>query len=362
MRLGIIARADRGGLAAQTLDTVRWLQPDRVLVIDLGAAGRGPTELWKVTDAAPNADVHVAVTDATCHPTDAEVVHFVDGLDVIWSAETLYHPRFTDHAEAAGCATVLQANPELIRRDHTPPTRMWLPSTWEFERAPDARIMCQPIDLTRHPPRPAPTEVRNLFTIAAPAMLDRNGTQLTTSAMRWVNGPKTLTIHGDPRNPKQRRGPWRMPPRIRQVTMRLVEEVPDNSDVWPDEVDVFVLPRRYGGLSLPLDEAAARGLPIVTLDLPPQNEWVHPAGLVPAVRQKQMRMPGSFDGHGQLLTDGLFQCYKAAPQQIAVAINQLADDPTLLAEAAQASRRRAEALSWERQLPVWREALTEACR
>lgn len=353
MNLGVIARADRGGLAAQTLDVARHLQPARILVVDLGPAGRGPTEIDKVTGAYQLAEVMVSVTDERCHPTEDEVTRFVAGLDVVWSAETLYHPETARIAADAGCATVLHCNPELVRRDHVPPTAMWLPTSWEAHRVPEAKVVPHPVDTERFRPRAAPERVEELFHLPAPAMLDRNGTDLVLPGLRDFPHPARLTIHGDPRPPRRRRGTWRHPPRVRNVTIEIAAETSDNADLWNRPIDLFLLPRRYGGLSLPLAEAAAQALPIVTLDLEPQNAWCHPAGLIPPIPQRRRAFPGSFDGKGGVIAGGEFAIHKASPQVLSKRLAALADDAGTLREMSDASRRWAEANSWLALKPLW---------
>lgn len=352
VKVGVIARADRGGLAAQSLSVIHHMQPARVMLIDLHGSGRGPTEPAKVTRAHPDAEVMHIRTGPQNFPTDDETRAFVDGLDVVWSAETFYHPRLVDYARDAGCATVLHANPELWRADHTPPDATWLPTPWERDRLPHATVVPHPVETApRYDPDQHPA---GLFHITGPAAWDRNGTRLLLGALRYQRDPVPVRIHGD-LGRRARGSAARIPPNVGPVSIDHTAEVDDNADIWPEAKPIMVLPRRYGGLCLPLWEAAARGVPIVTLDLVPQNEWVHPAGLVTPSRHRPIRTPGSFDAHGQMV--GYFVTHKCSAQALSHAIGQMLDNPDVAREAAQASWEWADEHSWERLGPVWTERL-----
>lgn len=358
MKLGVIARADCGGLAAQSLDVVKWLRPDRVLVIDLGPGGRGTTDPEKAKAACPTAEVTLHETDESRFPPDPVMNRFLKGLDVCWSAETFYNPRTADLARAVGCRTVLHANPELMQWSFALPDAIWLPTVWEADRFPDdTPVVPVPVDRERFARRPAPTSLQRLFHIAAPAVWDRNGTRILLAALRHVTAEVSLAVRGSPTVLRsQNLGDERT---IGGVVVTPLPEVDDHDEVWPDDIDAFAIPRSYGGNCMPAWEAAGLGLPIVTLDLPPLNEWVHPAGLVPAAKYRQRPMAGSYDERGH--RQRFFQLHRAAPVAVARAIDRLAD-PDTLAASAEASATWADRMSWERQLPVWREALEKACR
>lgn len=56
-----------------------------------------------------------------------------------------------------------------------------------------------------------------------------------------------------------------------------------------DGADVLIQPDSYAGFCLPLLEAQACGLPVITTDAPPMNEQVHdPAALVPVDRAERL--------------------------------------------------------------------------
>src|SRR5438105_3694146 len=101
-RLGLIVRADRGGLGTQTRDALAHLAPDEVLVIGMGRNARGP-EL-------PLGHPTIAYQRADAKTMD----HFLDGIDVMFSVETFYEPYLVHEAGKRGIERVLYANPELL--------------------------------------------------------------------------------------------------------------------------------------------------------------------------------------------------------------------------------------------------------
>lgn len=327
--------------------------PARVQVVDLGPAGRGPTVPSKVACR----DTQVCVTGPQNFPTVDEVHDFVDGLDVVWSAETFYHPDLVGIAAGHGCATVLHANPELVRADHTRPTATWLPTSWEQHRLPYATVV----------PHPAPSgfaripvgdTVDRLFHVAAPAMRDRNGTKLFAGALKYVDVATAVTVHGNPEQHGQRPNRVTIPAQVHNATVERSDEI-DSQAFWPAEPSVVVMARRYGGLCLPLWEAAAQGLPVVTLDVAPLNEWVHPSGLVAARRHSKIRAPGSYDSDGR--PTGWFVSWACQTRDLAAAIAALCTEPGLAAANGQHHWEWAQTNSWENLKPVWTAALEAAC-
>lgn len=58
--------------------------------------------------------------------------------------------------------------------------------------------------------------------------------------------------------------------------------------------DVYVAPEKFNGLSLPLQEARAAGLLVLTTDRYPANRWLPSAGLIPVERFHRACIGGSY--------------------------------------------------------------------
>jgi glycosyltransferase involved in cell wall biosynthesis len=105
-----------------------------------------------------------------------------------------------------------------------------------------------------------------------------------------------------------------------------------------------VMPRRYGGLSLPMQEAASLGMGVITTDLEPQNRWFPPDSLVPASLYAQFRTPvGRIDIHA------------CDPRDLAAKMDEFSRDPGLMAWCSRASEVYAQSISWETLKPQYEE-------
>jgi len=122
-------------------------------------------------------------------------------------------------------------------------------------------------------------------------------------------------------------------------------------DYWRayDGMDALVLPRRYGGLCLPVQEAMAAGLAVVMTDCPP-NPTMWPVLPVRARAKGELGTPS-----------GPVKMWEADERLLGAQLDALAADRGALHEAQAASRAWAVAHSWEALLPMYREELALAC-
>lgn len=340
MKLGLIARADNGGLGAQTWEAWRHLRPERTLLIDMAEHGRGECQPDRF-----RGDFGL-VYIVRGYPEDRHVEKFVDGLDAVFTCETFYSPRFVRLAKRHGVRCVAQCNPELYDAHHLAGAHVVLPTSWEAERVPGAEVLPVPIGLDRFAgERRQRTEARVFYHPTAPAMLDRNGSLLVRQALPFVKSQVTVIIrgaeglHGFASS--------------RQITdtVQLVELPNTPEPYWaayPPDADVLLLPRRYGGLCLPMQETAALGLPTITTALAPQVDYPH-AWYVPAERPSPVDMKG-----------GRFDVWNADPRLLAAMIDELAARPDLVADLSEAALEWSAALAWEHHQDAYGEVLAGA--
>lgn len=324
-------RTDKGGLASQGLEFCRHMKPDKVVALDLGPLGRGPADPSLVP---PNT---TWVTGTYLDIPTQVIEDFLRGLDVVFTCETEYHPELFAMARERGVRTFLQANPELNKSFGHDPDVICPPTHWELERFDNPRVLAVPVARDRLPFR-LRTEAKTFVHMAAPAMLDRNGTTMVLDALRYVRTPIKLIIIGMSTGVRKRN--WRHEVEARTIQTRNYWEV------WPEEGDVLLYPRRYGGNALPLQEAASLGMPIISTDLEPQRSWLSPDCLVPAVNPRPARMIG-----------GQFKVYSAESRRIAAKIDQLAQSPELVEKLSRLSDEWAESISWQKLEGVYRTAL-----
>lgn len=330
MRVGVVARADHGGLANQTYEVWRNVKPDRVLVVDMGLRARGHgTDLARYD--APWCEKFVTRHGKAGYELD----QFLHGLDVVWSAETFYEDHMYALARGHRCATVLHANPELFYAPDRLATEIWAPTEWEVARLPlRTKVVPLPVPLDRFTYRRR-TKADTFFATTGEAMLDRNGFDAVRDAMFHVEHSGRLFWRG---------GPPQDPP-IEQwgnIAAEWLPPVDDYTDLIPAETDMLVMPRRYGGLCLPQAEAAAQGIPTVMTNLPPQDGWISQRLLVETTGSLSAKMKG-----------GDFPVYDLDPRVLAAKLDELMDAPDTVATSSLQARQWAEQQGWDVQLDTW---------
>jgi hypothetical protein len=312
--LGVVARADNGGLGAQTYEMCRWMQPDRILVAMVGHTTRGPADLSRYA-ALPGEMRHSYV------PTQQDAAWLAE-CDVVWTAETWYGSHIPEAVHRRGGRYVLHGNPEMgveVASD------LWLPTYWLQARFPEATVVPFPVARDVLPYAPVPI-ARTFYHVASPAMEDRNGTQIVAAALPFVHNRCRLLVRG-------RSGPSEKIGNV-EVTF-LGDEAGLYHLAWP-RADVLLLPRRFGGLCLPAQEAWSLGMPVAMLDLEPYRGKIPEYLLVSARSPRDVRMKG-----------GWFQVFDADPQDLASVMDALIEDETLVRDASDEADALANGLSWE---------------
>lgn len=342
MKVGLLARAEDRGLGIQSWEFHRHLHPDRTLVVtDPRSASMGfPAHL----DRYPGATVVPWVDGQLDERT---VRGWLDGLDVVFAAETLYDWRLADWARAAGCGTVVQVNPEFYRHHVDPlpaPTAWWAPSPWRIDLLhPTTRLVPVPVATDRWPTpvaaAPGDGPLRVLHVVGHKAAGDRNGTLQLLQALRMMRQRVHVTVVAqDARTPRIRG--------LRHVTLSTV--VGGLTDYWDLYAGhhLLVLPRRYGGLCLPAQEAMGAGLGVVMSDTEPNGWW--PAELVTALNRGTLQLAG-----------GRIDMAATKPVALARLLDALAADPARVQDLQGAGRRWARGHSWVALGPQYRDQLTE---
>lgn len=265
MNVGVLIRADASGLGTQSRWVARLLQPRAAVVVDMGHLSRGPT----VEVEHPN-----LLTVPYGRDQSRQIAAHFSECDTVWTAEALYFTALP--RRLARKRVCVHANPELYVPTRDRNIVPALPTAWRAEALG--------FPVVRHPSPvgdPVFAEVaaanrarggpaRRILHIAAPAMLDRNGTDALMAGLRLYDGPPfTLVVAGAGLDGRKQIS---LPRRVRDVTVERVAPVVENVDLYRD-VDLLVLPRRYAGQCLPAAEAAAAGVPVLMSAVPPQDGW-----------------------------------------------------------------------------------------
>lgn len=123
----------------------------------------------------------------------------------------------------------------------------------------------------------------------------RNGTKELIEAMKYVNSPIKLIIRSQ------------VP--IKQINDPRIEyRIGNFDDIW-SKGDVFIFPEKFNGLSLPLQEAFASGMLVMTTDRFPNNSYLPKEPLIPVSGYHKERISVEFE------------CAEIDPKEIAKCID-----------------------------------------
>lgn len=359
MRIGLVARANNKGLGTMTWEFYRHMRPARTLVVRWPADEDG----WQTRYP----DGRLVEWDGSALPQEA-IDWLLDGCDVLYTAETPYDYRLFERARERGVGTVLHGMWEFLAyrpRQPVRPPRQRASRTrsnvdlWPPGRLPRPDLFCAPSPWHLRE-WPTPTELlpvpfagdrlrqrsarrirRIVHPAGSPAAGDRNGTQAVLRAAQLMHSQVELVV---------RSMAELQPPQLRNgVRLAIAQPTPDYWRVL-EEADAVVLPRRYGGLCLPLQEASALGLPIVALHREIVAGYPH-AAVVRTIVNRPMRLPC-----------GKVERYDVDPRQLAKALDQLVADEAMAERLAAGSRGWAEKHSWEALQPRYEALLASVAR
>jgi glycosyltransferase involved in cell wall biosynthesis len=269
MTFGIIARCDNTGLGNQTRDLVRMLNPDRILLVN--------SAKFNNNKQYPEWYDGYNVTMTNGFPTKQEVAIFMDGLNSVLTCETFYHPHFINLAQRRKVRTLMQYNYEFLDHLNKPdmplPTYMISPSYWKVDETiakfgNDTKVVHIPPPIyvddfkSARENNMSRDHKRILHIGGKAASQDRNGTQTVIDMLRHSKADYELVIRSQSEL------------NINYKDSRLTVEVGniDSRSEMYNGFDAMVMPRRYAGLCLPMNEALVSGLPVFMTDISPNNQ------------------------------------------------------------------------------------------
>jgi hypothetical protein len=305
IKLGLICRADNGGLGAQTHDLYTHLKPHKTLVIDIEHLTGYPNDFSKYPDAK---------VVKGFEPQNTEIDSFLEGLDVVFTVECPYNHYLYAKAREMGVKTVEQFNFEWSAYHQSPklpkPDLLLAPSTWrmeEMEKYAPVKYLHVPVDRekfqfkTKH-------EAKKFLHIAGHRTFgDRNGTAILLEALPYIRSDVEIVIRTQDDLPRAYTD--------HKLTITK-QDVADRRDLYNDE-DVLILPRKYGGLSLQLNEALSLGMPALMLNIPPQADFLPTEWLIDATLKEQQMIKLPID------------VYECTPKALAEKIDEFANLSTL---------------------------------
>lgn len=299
--LGLIARMDNGGLGVQTHEFYKNMKPDKTLVID-STEFNGRKQF---PQRYPNGQV---VKLSQLNHTGIKT--FLTGLKTLFTVEIPYDYDFFKIAKEMGIKTILNYNWEfldyLTRSDLPLPDILLAPTVWylndAIQRWPmQVKQIPFPVNTKLIKPRII-EECKTFIHIAAYKLFeDRNGTQALIDALPYIKSNIKIIIYSQ--HPigviKDKRV------EVREINLK---------NYWDlyKEGDCLILPRRYGGQSLQMQEAMAAGMIPLMPDISPQDSFLHSDMLFPT------------SGHKKIQTRSEIDCYDIRPEVLALSIDYMA--------------------------------------
>ncbi len=290
MRLGIIARADKTGLGNQTKELVDMLQPDKILLIDSSHFnGNKQYPEWY--------DGYDVKTTQAGFISNMEVNDFLSGIDVLISCEIFYNKRLSALAHRRGIKTILQYNYEFFEYFVVDgmrlPSVLVAPSVWNIDIMEKAYGHATNLVYLPPPTTPeifaeakeanlAKKHKRILHIAGKRANSDRNGTDIVVEMLKYSKADYELVVkvQGD------------YEPDCDDPRLTIDNSNPDNRAELYSGFDLMVLPRKYGGLCLPMNEALMSALPVIMTDISPNNHILPDDWLVGADYQGRVEFKG----------------------------------------------------------------------
>jgi hypothetical protein len=348
MRIGLIARADHVGLAIQSWNFWRNMEPVVTLIPDFQRYGHLPPDMERYPGATLwNRDFGGMRDFAEVNEPDAQIDWMLDQVDCVFTMETPYNYYVYTEAKRRGIRTVLQPNFEFLRYmqlDGCPePDVFAMPSTWNLDKiraalpGRDVRYLPVPVDGELLPYRPRTELKRILHTCGTVAQPNRNGTTTFYAAMELLHDiPVTGVVHSQ----RDSIGGW--PPV--NVELRL-DTLRNYWDFYQPEFDMMVMPRRWGGLCLPMQEALAVGMPVLMPACPPNGD----------VLPQDMLTPTHVGD--SLQTTSWIDLYDVTPEDLANHIRRYYENPQLVADGSEWARQWGDSHTWDALRPQYIDAL-----
>ena len=332
MRLTLLVRADMTGLGIQTRAYYKHLKPHKVVLIDISNLN-GNTQYYDWYK-----DVHVIKGI----PTDEQVMDILNDTDVLLTAETPYNLNLYSLARRRGIKTICVENPEFYDHVKYPqyelPDLIILPSIWKqveitghaTSRHTKVVQLHHPVDRDEIKFRLRDT-AKPIHVAGKPAAHDRNGTWDFLRAC--PNGTVVTQDHSLADRIKKR-----------YRHSRVLENINDLNLMYQTG-DILILPRKYGGNCLPLNEALASGMPVIMTDIEPNNnilpkEWLVSANCV-----------------GEFYPRSKVDIYEAHPDELRERINYFTK--ANIQQESQKASDIADTISWTTLKPEWERAIYE---
>ena len=215
-----------------------------------------------------------------------DLVDFFKSIDILLIFETPFVWKNIPMARKYGVKTVLIPMYECTQFPFPyEPDEVWCPSLLDYnfykEKGKENLKLVQiPVDVEWKLREKASVFVHNA---GNGGLGGRNGTRELLEAMQYVKSPIKLIMRSQAYDYKSN------DPRITFVNKSIPKD-----DLWK-EGDVFIFPEKFNGLSLPLQEAFASGMLVMTTNRFPNTEYLPNGPLIRVDHYKQDRFAIKFE-------------------------------------------------------------------
>jgi hypothetical protein len=219
--------------------------------------------------------------------TVSSVDELIEKSDVIFGIETFFDWTVVPKARQKGKKTVLMPMYECTIL-HYQPDLLLAPSLLDSDYYAEAKLVTVPVDAKPRIRSKAEVFVHNA---GNGGLGGRNGTRELVEAMKHVQSPIKLILRSQTPTLLQE-----LPADLRQLIEeddRIEVRIGTFDDIW-SEGDVFVFPEKFNGLSLPIQEAFASGMVVMSTDRHPFNKWLPTGPLIPVDKYVDERLAVQF--------------------------------------------------------------------
>lgn len=327
--LAMICRMDNVGLGTLSYEFARHLRPKKVLLVYNERNQPFPEKY---------ADFDTRIARGPF--TDEDVNWLFDGTRTLLTFETFYDWSIVRKARTRGVKTALMTMIEMTPARGYPmmPSLLLAPSKLDYDHfkdvANDIAFLPVPVNTQALQWRKRGVAKHFIHTGSHSGMSGRKGTKILLDAMRLVKSDIKLTVYtwGDYKSEDPR-------VEMKQVNFK---------HYWQlyREGDVLVYPQGANGICLPICEAMASGMGVITTDQFPFNEYM---------QKRLMFKPKGFTNRP--VAGGLMPVADPIiyPEAIAEKIDEIAG--TDLGEESEYGKRWAEENSWDTLLPDYQDVL-----
>lgn len=334
-RLGLVARCDDSGLGSLSQDFYKYLETDKVLTI-YGKYSNHPERF-------PNAII--------CNqglPSLEDIQNFLKDIDVLITFETPYNWNLISEAKKKGVKTVIIPNYEWTTENPPVEPDLWLcPSKLDFkifsEEGKKSEYLPIPIDRTKIPFKLRTKADTFVFNNGHGGSIGRNSArEMLETIARCQNvavNPKFIV-----------RSQVQLDAMLKRPNVRFEFGEKPKEELFA-EGDVFVFPHKFDGLSLPIQEAIAAGMPVITTDFFPFNDMLPKELLFPYDDMAKARLDDDVRE---------INIHFISPRDLAKKIEEMAH--TDITELSKKMNELAESMSWFNLKDKYVELLNNLCQ